>query len=155
MGPRHVPHPGCRGAFPYKNPLKEQRRVPSASGAGSGTRLVTRRRGHQRERANAACRPEEQVESWGCSRTRPFLWVRCVLLPLRRLLSCAVFFAEGQCCSRSVPRRERGARVVLQVSGFLFCFPWRFSNLLSDGKTPLWVPLLLACWQTFGALEGC
>lgn len=52
--------------------------------------------------------------------------------------------------SAACPGKGQGG-VFSEVRGF-FCFPQRFSNLLSDEKPPLCVPLLSACWKTVGAL---
>lgn len=57
---------------------------------------------------------------------------RCMFLQLVLARDGGVWFSEGL--------------------GFFFCCPQRFSNLLSDEKTPLYVPLLSACWKTVGTL---
>lgn len=72
-----------------------------------------------------------------------------VSVPLKETLGerCVCF------CRRAVPlftqRAWQGRHVCVwffEGQGFFFVFPQRFSNL-SDGRTPLWVPLLLACWK--------
>lgn len=56
-------------------------------------------------------------------------------------------------CPRSAPRQGREVRVVLQGSGLLFWVFFsfqRFSNLLSNGETPLWGSFTVSVLENSG-----